>query len=265
MASTIWKGTISFGLVNVPVKVTAGARSVAQGFNLLHGKCGSKINQYRHCASCGTDVEYAELVKGLNNGDDTYTVLSKKELEACVPASSKVMEIERVIPLAEVDPLLYESSYYLEPEEAGRKGYKLLLLALEKERKAAVAKITMHQREHLVLVRPMNGVLMFHTLYYSSEVRETPSIPLDGIQVSAAELKLASELLKVSAGKFEHESYSDQYQSKVDAAIAQKRRNQPVKQEKQKEARETAAIDIAKVLQMSINKLSKQKKGSKAA
>jgi DNA end-binding protein Ku len=252
MATTIWKGTIAFGLLNVPVKVSAAARAGGIGFNLLHSECKHRISQKRHCPHCEEDIAWNDVVKGYADGDDVLEV-DPKDLENCQPASSRVMEISSTVNLAEIDPLLFETSYYLEPEAAGRKGFKLLLLALRKERKAAMATITMHQREHAVVIREAKGQLVFHTLYYESEVRAAPTGERDlaDVAIHPKELELAASLLKIHEAKFRHAAYADRYTERVEKMLEAKRRGKPYKGLKLQAPKQPGA-DITELLKRSI-------------
>jgi DNA end-binding protein Ku len=253
MAHTIWKGTIAFGLLTVPVKVSVAARQGGTGFNLLHKKCGERISQYRWCDRCDHVLEPEDIRRGHEEPDGSYLAVEDKDLRDCAPESSRVMEITSVANLSEIDPLLFETSYYLEPEDAGRKGFKLLLLALAKERKVAVATVTMHQREHVVVIRPMKGQLVFHTMFFADEVREAPETVTDlaDVDVNARELDLAIQLLKVNEKKFAHAEYTDGYQERVEKMLQAKRRGRTLKPVKLA-AVPAPAPDILAVLKASI-------------
>jgi DNA end-binding protein Ku len=172
MASTVWKGYISFGMVSVPIRLYAAARESHISFHQIHQVCGSRIKQQLFCPICERVVERSELTKGYPLDKDTNVLVTTDELKALEANSSEVMEIVQFIKLTDVDPIYYQTSYYTVPEDPGRRAYALMLQGMQQLNLAAVAKITMHQREQLVLVRPYHKGLVLHTVYYPAEVRE---------------------------------------------------------------------------------------------
>ena len=162
------------------------------------------------------------------------------------------MEITAAVDAAEVDPILFETSYYLDPEPAGKRGYKLLHAALVKQNKAAVAKVTMHGREQVIIIRPYRDTLMFHTMYYRDEVREAPACGIDAVEIKPAELKLACQLLDAHAEPFKHGAYHDEYRAAVDGLIEAKRTKAPIPISKGKAKKAVPQADIMDVLAASI-------------
>lgn len=223
-----FKATIAFGLVNIPIKAEPAARPERVSFNMLCPICKARSKQKLWCESCDKELQRGETLKGYQYSEDRYVVVTKEELSACEPESSKVFEIEAVVSAHEVDPMLFESSYYLEPEPAGRKGYKMLLAALETEGNYAIARATMNNREHVIVMRPFNGVLAFHTMFFANEVRAVPALGLESIQVRDVELTLARQLLQANTVSFEHESYSDGYQNRVADLLQAKQEGQAI-------------------------------------
>lgn len=251
MAATISKMTISFGLVSIPVKITAAARGLTHSFNLLHAACNHRINQKTFCSHCNTEISRGDTVKGFEVEKDVFAVVTPAELDSLAPESSKVMEITAAVDAAEIDPMLFDTSYYLEPEPAGRRGYKLLLAALLKENKSAVAKITMHGREQVAIIRQTNGLLAFHTMFYQDEVRQAPA-GVEDVEIKPAELKLACQLLAVHAETFHHAQYKDEYRAAVDSLLEAKRTKAPIPITKGKAKKVEPQADIMAVLAASI-------------
>ena len=250
--ASVWRGSISFGLVVIPVKASVAARPTGISFNLLH-TCGSRISMKTWCPECEAEIERSETTKGYEFTKGQYVLVSPEELNACAPASSRSMEIDRVVDAVEVDPLLFESSYYLEPEPAGRKGYKLLHAALVTEDKYALAKLTLSGREHVVVIRPYRDCLAFHTLFYEPEVRAIPNLGLEGLAVKPAELALAQQLLRANAAAFDHAAYADGYQQAVSDLLDAKQQGKKVKvMPKKPAASETG--DLMAALQASLGK-----------
>ena len=154
MATSVWKGHLTFGLISIPVRLFAAARGERISFNQLHKVCNSRLKQPLMCPTCNRNVERSEIVKGYEYEKDQYVLFSEEELDKIEPPSAHVMEILEFVKLDEVDPLYFDASYYVAPEEGGAKAYKLLMMAMEDPASAAIAKDTMHQRDHIVIVRP---------------------------------------------------------------------------------------------------------------
>ena len=154
MASTVWKGHLTFGLISIPVRMYAAARGERISFNQLHKECHSRVKQPLFCPTCNRQVERNEIVKGYEHEKDQYVLFNDGELDKIEPVSAKVMEILEFVKLDETDPIYFDASYYMTPEDAGKKAYALLLKAMEESGYGAIAKLTMHQRENIVLMRP---------------------------------------------------------------------------------------------------------------
>lgn len=224
MAATIWKGYITFGLLSIPIRLHAAARSERISFNQIHKVCGSRIKQQIFCPSCQRVVERSELGKGYALGGDEYLLIADDELKKLAPESSESMEIIEFVHLSEVDPIYFDSSYYTMPEEAGRKAYHLLMQAMEGSGYVALARVTMHQREYTVVLRPHKHGLAMHTMYYPAEVREVAGFGQDSdIEVKPAEVKLAEQLVSSLAAPFDPSKYYDNYQNQVKALVEAKK------------------------------------------
>lgn len=224
MASTVWKGYISFGLVSVPVRLYAAAREQHVSFNQIHEPCGSRIKQQTFCPVCDRVVERNELVKGYQVDRDSYVLVSGDELKTLEADSSEAMEIAQFVSLEEVDPIYYEASYYSAPEDPGKRAYGLLLQAMEKLNVAAIAKVTLHQREQIVLMRPYHQGIVLHTLYFPAEVREIAEYgKTETMNLQKPEMDLAEQFIRQLTAKFEPEQYKDEYQQRVLELIDTKR------------------------------------------
>ncbi len=222
MATSVWKGHLTFGLISIPVRLFAAARGERISFNQLHKVCNSRLKQPLMCPTCNRNVERSEIVKGYEYEKDQYVLFSEEELDKIEPASAHVMEILEFVKVNEVDPLYFDASYYVAPEEGGAKAYKLLMLAMEESGYAAIAKVTMHQREHIVVVRPRAKGLTLHTMFYTNEIRAVESIPADNVELKEQEKKLAHQLIESLAAPFQAQKYRDEYQENVKAMIAAK-------------------------------------------
>src|SRR3989442_1274409 len=217
-------GTISFGLVAIPVKLYTATSSGNVSFNLLHAKCGSRIRQQTFCPRCETVVDRSELVRGYEFSKDQYVRVTDDELKSLEGETSKVIDIAEFVPLASVDPIYFEKTYYLGPDKGGDKAYRLLADAMEKNSRVALAKFVMRGKESLVLVRPAKGGLMLHTMYFADEVRDFGEIDRgQSAKIKPGELELALQLIDgLSNDEFNAEQYQDEYRQRVLGLIDQK-------------------------------------------
>ena len=250
MATTVWKGHLTFGLISMPVRMSAAARGERISFNQLHNVCHSRLKQPLFCPVCNRNVERSEIVKGYEYEKDQYVLFSEEELDKIEPASAKVMEILEFVKLKEMDPLYFDSSYYVSPEDAGVKAYQLLMKAMEESGYGAIAKLTMHQREHIVIVRPGTRGMTLHTMFYSNEIRAAESVPTDKIEIKDQEKKLAQQLIESLAAPFEPQKYRDEYQENVKAMIAAKLKGQQVTEVAQPHL--APVIDLMEALKKSL-------------
>jgi DNA end-binding protein Ku len=216
-AHSIGSGTISFGLVSIPVRLYPAASSQGVSFNLLHAKCGSRIKQQRFCPACNEVVEREGLIRGYEFSKDQYVQLTDDELKALEGEASKAIEIAEFVPLAKVDPIYFEKSYYLGADKGGEKAYRLLTEAMNKAGKVALAKFVLRGKENLVLVRPAEKGLMLHTMYFADEVRNFDEIEKgESAKITDAETELAIRLIKeLSNEEFNPAQYEDEYRQRV--------------------------------------------------
>jgi DNA end-binding protein Ku len=254
MASTVWKGFISFGLITIPVRLFAAARTERVSFNQIHNVCGGRIKQQTFCPQCDRLVERSELVKGYEVEKDRYVIVNDEEIKAMAPASSDTMEIMEFVKADGIDPIYYDSSYFMVPEEAGKKAYHLLLETMRKSGYSAIAKIAMHQREYTVVVRPHADGLLLHTMFYPEEVREVPEFRRDeNVAVKPQEVALAEKLVEGLAADFDPSKYHDEYQTKMQQLIEAKKEGLTVGVEAPK--KRAPVIDLMQALQKSLGEL----------
>src|SRR5277367_5234700 len=250
MASTVWKGHLTFGLVSFPVRLYSAARSESISFNQLHKQDGSRIKQVIFCQAEDKAIPRSEIVKGYEYEKDRYVVIEDEEIKKVAPATAKVIEILEFVKNDQVDPVFLETSYYMAPDEAGEKPYALLFDALKKSGRVGVAKIAMHNREHIVILRPgKNGVLM-HTMYYTHEIRQVDEFRTDVSLVKDKELVLASSLIEALAGEFEPEKYKDDYRENLLQMIEAKKQGHEVVATP--EPQQAKVIDIMEALKASL-------------
>jgi DNA end-binding protein Ku len=223
-AHSIGSGTLSFGLVSIPVKMYSAASSQAVAFNMLHVKCGGRIKQQQMCPACNEVLDRQSLVKGYEFTKEQYVRFSDDELKKLEGEASQAIDIAEFVPLDQVDPIYFEKTYFLGPDKGGGKAYRLLFDAMNKTQRVALAKFVMRGKESLVIVRPSKGGLMLHTMYYADEVRDFSEIEKgEDAAVKSEELDLALRLIQELTGeKFEPERYHDDYRERVLAAVEQK-------------------------------------------
>ena len=250
MASTVWKGHITFGLVSFPIRLYSAARSESISFNQLHKSDGSRIKQVIYCQSEDKPIPRSEIVKGFEYEKDRYVVVEDEDIKKVAPATAKVMEILEFVKSDQVDPIYFETSYYVAPEEAGEKPYALLFDALKKTGYVGVAKIAMHNREHIVILRPgQNGVLL-HTMYYNHEIRKVDEFRTDLSLVKEKELALATSLIEALAAEFEPQKYHDAYRDNLLKLIEAKKEGKEVVATPEPQA--AKVVDILEALKNSL-------------
>jgi DNA end-binding protein Ku len=251
MASTIWKGYITFGLISIPVRLFAAARSERIGFNMIHEPCSSRIKQQLFCPVCERTVERSEIVKGYEAEKDTYVIVEDEEIKKIAPQSQQTMEIMEFVKLDEVDPIYFDTSYYAVPEEPGRRAYQLLLQTMQRTGYAAVAKLAMHQREYTIIIRPRAEGLTLHSIHYADEVRAIPEYgQVLNADVKPQEIQLAEQLVKSLASPFEPEKYEDSYQKRLLELVEAKREGKAVRETKGRKL--APVIDLMTALQKSL-------------
>jgi DNA end-binding protein Ku len=221
MATSVWKGYLTFGLISIPIRLFSAARTERIGLNQLHNVCKTRIRMPLYCPQCERQVPRNEIIKGYEYEKDQYVLFDEAELDKIEPQSARAMEILEFVKVDEIDPLYFDASYYVTPEDEGRKAYQLLLDAMGESEYAAIAKLTMHQREHIVVVRPRTKGMTLHTMFYTSEIREVAEYgKIDAAsEPKPAEKKLAEQLIESLAAPFEPEKYKDQYMESMEAMI----------------------------------------------
>jgi DNA end-binding protein Ku len=252
MATSVWKGHITFGLIYIPIRLFSAARSERVSFNQLHKECHSRLKQPLFCPTCNRMVERTEIVKGYEYEKDQYVLFSEEEMEKVQPASARTMEILEFVRMAEVDPLHYDASYFATPEEAGQKAYHLLMKAMEETGYVAIAKLCMHQREYTVVVRPRAKGLTLHTMYYVNEIRQVEEYgQTDKVEVKEQEKKLARQLIESLAADFEPQKYHDEFQKRQKELIEAKLAGKEVSAAPQPQL--APVIDLMEALKKSLS------------
>lgn len=254
MPATVWKGYVSFGLVSFPIQLTAAARPKAIHFHLLHEKDLSRVKEVFYCAQEDKPVDRSNLVKGYEYKKGRYLVIGGEELKKIAPPTAQEMKILQFVRSGEIDPIYLDKSYYVAPDKAGTRPYELLRRVMEQTGYDAIAKVAMHGREHIVVMRPKQDGLLLHTMYFSDELnqgnqkaRETPE------DFSKKELDLAKTLIDGLKSEFNPEEYHDEYRQNVERLIDQKQKGRKVTSIRQ--PKPTAVTDLMSALEASLKQV----------
>ncbi len=252
---SIATGTVSFGMVSIPVKLySATQASAAISFNLLHKKDGSRLKQQYTCQTCNEKVERDDMVKGYEFAKDQYVMLSPEELSALEEKSTQTIEISEFIPIDKIDPIYFEKPYFLGPDKGGDKAYTLLATTLENTGKAALARYAARGKQYLVLLRPKQGRLVMQQLMYADEVRSWEEVDVPKVEVKEAELKLAAQLVEATSNPaFEPEKYQDDVRTRVKELIDKKVAGQEITSAPAEQGK-AQIIDIMEALKASLAK-----------
>jgi DNA end-binding protein Ku len=255
----IGSGVLSFGLVAIPMKVYPAIKDHTVRFHWLHRKCGNRIQYRWYCPYDDEVVEREDLVRGFQVSKGKYVQLTEEELDSVEAEANRAIELKQFVPLDSVDPVYFESSYYLGPDEGGEKPYRLLANALEKTNRVAVAQLVSRGKEELVLIRPHEKGLIMHTAYYADEIRDFRQIPKgDSARVGRQELELSEGLVdRLSADEFRPEQFRDEYRLRVLAMIKEKRKGEEVTAARKPEARRRPGptIDLLEALKQTMERM----------
>ncbi len=255
MARAIWTGSLSFGLVNVPVGLYAATDDKSIHFNQFQAGTQDRVRNKRVNENTGEEVPYSEIVKGYDLGDGSFVIVSPEELEAIEPGRSREISITDFVDLDEIDPIYYRTSYYLAPQgEQARRAYALLRAAMEESRKVGIATFVMRGKQYLVAIRPEREVIGLETMYFSDEVRD-PATEIEGVPVEAdikaRELETAKLLIDSMATDWDPAEYHDTYRKLVEGLIDQKRQGEVVTTDKREPAL-PPVVDLMEALRASV-------------
>ena len=224
----IWRGTISFGMVSIPVNLYTATESHDVRFHLLHKRDGVRLKNVRWCPKDEKAVPWDDVVRGFEYTKGKYLPVSEEDLDHLPVKSVHTVDISDFVKLEEVDPIYYDKAYYLAPDEAGVKAFALLRQALQQTGRAAVAKVAIRDKENLCLVRPYEDVLSMETMFYANEIRSTQDIAADGAKVSPKELQMAVSLIENLSDSFDPDRYRDEYQAALKQVIKAKVEGAPL-------------------------------------
>jgi DNA end-binding protein Ku len=248
----IWKGSVSFGLVNVPVKLYAATESHDVSFRQVHAKDGGRIRYQRVCAIDGEEVAYADIAKGYETEDGEMVILTDDDMAELPISSSREIAVEKFVPSEQIDPMLFEKSYYLEPEKSGAKPYALLRQALLDADRMAVVTVAIRQRTSVAVLRVRDDVIVMQTMMWPDEIRQ-PDFSVEAGEVKDAEVKMAHLLVETLAGDFDADEFEDDYAEAVEALVKAKIEGGEVKKTAKAAKSSGEVVDLLAALQRSVD------------
>ena len=256
MARAIWSGSISFGLLNVPVKLYSAVSKQTIRFRELREDDKSRIRHKRVAEEDGEEVPYEKIVKGYEITPEQYVILTRDELEELDPKRTRAIEIQDFVDLDDIDPIYFEHPYYLGPDKGAEKPYALLAKAMRDERKVAIARFVLRNKEHLAAIRPMDGVLTLTTMRFADEVVPPNQLdgvePADGRKLEKRELEMAKELIDSLTSEFEADQYRDEYREELLSLIERKAQGEDIVAKPSEEPQPTKAPDLMAALEESL-------------
>jgi DNA end-binding protein Ku len=246
--------TISFGLVNIPVRFYTATKSEDVHFNLLHKDCGTRVNRKWWCPQHDEAITHEDMIRGYPIAKNRYVTFSNEEIETLESDDNRAVEITEFVDLDQIDPVLFEKAYYLGPSPGGGKTYKLLAEAMKKQGKVAVARWVTGGREHLVILRPYENGLVLHTMFYADEVRDFGAIDVEDAPLRDKEIALAEMLIdELSEKKFDPLAYKDEYRQRLLDRIEAKSQGETIVSESPEEPRAGDVVDIMEALRRSLD------------
>ena len=255
-ARSIWTGSITFGLVNIPVKLFLAVREKNIQFHMLHDQDNVRLQRKMVCPADGKEVHAEHVVKGYEVSPGEYVVVREEELEAAAPKKSKTIEMEDFVDLGQIDPVYFDRPYYVVPQEQGVKAYRLLVEAMAKNKKVGIARFVMRNKEYLCALRPQDGALVLETMHFNDEV--IPVDKVDGVPHKAKsddrELKMASQLIESLSTKFKPEKYHDTYREAVQEIIEKKAEGEEVVTQPAVEEKKGRVTNLMAALEASLAK-----------
>jgi DNA end-binding protein Ku len=255
MPRPIWSGSISFGLVSVPVKLFSATSPKEVRFHMLHDEDGGRIQQKRVCSVDGEEVPWEHIVKGFEISKGRYVTVTRDELQAFNPRANKAIEIEDFVDLSQIDPIFYESTYYLVPGRGAAKPYALLVEAMKRTNRVGIARFVLRTKQYLAAVRPMNRALAISTMLYADEVvsqEDLEGLPDTKSKPGERELKMAEQLIGSLAADFDVSRYKDDYREQVLALLERKAEGEEIVAEEPTEEPRGKVVNLMDALQKSL-------------
>lgn len=257
---TIWKGAISFGLVNIPVRLFAATEQRDIAFRQVHAADGGRIRYRRVCTLDEQEVSYAEVAKGYELPDGDIVVLSDEDLANLPLPTSRAIEVLEFVPLGQIDAIYANKAYYLAPDSGGAKPYVLLRQALERAGKVAVVKVALRQREHLAFVRPRDGALVLQTMLWPDEIRQPEAVvPTEEVELRPQEVDMAGSYIEALSGDFQPSDYTDDYRAALEEVIAAKTAGREIRAAEEEPGPGGEVVDLMSALQASVEEAQRRR------
>ncbi len=263
MPRAIWSGSISFGLVNIPIKLYSAVSRKQVAFHQIDARTGARVKMKRVSAADGSEVPYEQIVKGYELSPEHYVLIEPGDLEGIDPESTHTVEIEEFIDLADIDPIFFDTPYYVAPAKTAEKPYALLVRAMEAQGKVGIARFVMRTKQYLAALRPKDGKLVLSTMIFADEVAPVEEVTelasMDDVKVSDKELAMASQLIDSLSTDFEPERFRDEYRDRVLELIERKAEGQPALVPAPA-AKEAGVVDLMAALEASVADARKARK-----
>jgi DNA end-binding protein Ku len=256
MPRAIWNGSISFGLVNIPIKLYNAVSRKGVSFHQIDADSGARIKMQRVSSKTGEEVPYERIVKGYELSPERYVLVEPEELDALDPEATHTIDIEEFVDLADIDPLFFDSAYYLAPGKGAEKSYALLAKAMEEQGKVALARFVMRTKQYLAAVRAKEGMLLLSTMVYADEIVPPEQLPeldeIDRVKVNDKEVAMAAQLIESLSAEFEPERFRDTYRDQVLDLIERKAGGEEIVVETPQAAEATSVVDLMAALEASV-------------
>lgn len=250
----IWTGSISFGLVNIPVRMYTATQDRGIHFHLLHDQDKARLQRKLVSSATGKEVHSEHIIKGFEVAKDQYVVVQKDEIASCAPEKSKAIEITDFVDLTEIDPVYFEQPYYLAPQPAAAKPYRLLVEAMTRSKKIALAKYVMHDKQHLAALRPIENVICLETMRFADEIVASSEIEgaSEHVKIAEKELKAAQQLIESLSGNFDPTRYVDEYRDCIMTLVQRKAKGEEIHIQHVPEPKASRAADLMSALEASL-------------
>lgn len=261
----LWKGSITFGLITIPVKLFSAVSERSVKFHMLHAEDGGRIKYKRECSVCGKEVPWEEIAKGYEYAKDHYVMFTDEDFAALEVDSVRAIDVVAFVPLEQIDPIYFNKTYYVAPDSAGLKAYRLLAEALEAEGQVGIAKVSLREKEHLATVRLKDGLFVLETMHWPDEIRAPEFEELDKkVDVRDAEVKMARQLVQQLSSDFEPTEFQDEYRVELEKMVERKIEGEEITVSAPEEEEPTKVVDLMEALKASVDAAKKNKKKTPA-
>lgn len=260
MPHSIWKGTISFGLISIPVRLFGATEEKDLSFRQVHAADGGRIRLKRVCEACGNEIPFAQIAKGYETSDGRMAILDKQDFASLPLPTAKTVEVVEFVAESDIDPAYYDRSYFLEADSSGAKPYVLLRDALRSSGRVAVVKVALRSRESLALVRVKGDVLMLHTILWPDEVRDGSfAVPSSDVTATDAEVAMATMFIDQLSGDFDPSAFSDDYRQALESVVDAKLAGLPAPEPEDGAPPAADVVDLVAALRASVEAAKKRR------